>query len=123
MDASVYARPSLLIDTAVGRCNPTEWEGEFRLWESLLSGALVFVDQVTFWDRLPFPMKHKEHLIMYDRRDKSKFLELLEYYSTHPDEARKIAQAGKDFVLAHHMGSNRVDYMLQSLRNDSLIPL
>ena len=68
-------------------------------------------------------MKHKEHLIIYDRRDKSKFLELLEYYSTHQDEARKIALAGKEFVLAHHMGANRVDYMLQSLKTDSLIPL
>ena len=76
----------------------------------------MFVDKVSFWDRLPFPMIHKEHLIIYDRQDKTGFLKLLEYYSSHQEEARKIAQAGKEFVLAHHMGVNRVDYMLQSLR-------
>ena len=98
-----------------GRCNPAEWEGDFRLWEALLSGALVFVDQVSFWDRLPNPVVHEKHLIIYERDNKEEFLRLLSYYSEHPDEARQIGQAGKEFVLKHHMASNRIDYMLQQV--------
>ena len=98
-------------------CNPSQWEGDFRLWESILSGALVFVDIVTFWDRMPFPLKHKEHVIVYDRRDKKSFLEMLEYYTSHEDEARMIAKAGKQFVLDHHMASNRIDMLLQEVKD------
>lgn len=27
-------------------CNPSSWEGDFRLWEAMASGALVFVDEM-----------------------------------------------------------------------------
>ena len=101
----------------MARAEPLMCISVCRLWESVLSGALVFVDLVTFWDRMPFPMKHKEHVIMYDRRDKKAFLEMLEYYTSHEEEARDIAEAGKQFVLAHHMASNRVDVMLQEVKD------
>merc|ERR1711957_944835 len=40
-------------------CNPAEWEGDFRLWESLLSGALVFVDWITAFERMPYLLDKK----------------------------------------------------------------
>lgn len=103
--------------------NPAEWEGDFRLWEAMTSGALVFVDWITAFDRMPNLLVHKQHVIIYTRGDKAEFLELLEYYFTHPDEARKIAKAGHDFVRAHHMAPNRIDYVLTSLVNDFHVPL
>ena len=47
-------------------CNPSNWEGDFRLWEAMATGALVFVDEMAT------PMPHApvdgEHIIVYDNR-------------------------------------------------------
>jgi len=32
-------------------CNPSHWEGDFRLFEAMLSGALVFVDEMCARER------------------------------------------------------------------------
>ena len=100
--------------TGCNRCNPAEWEGDFRLWESLLSGALVFVDWITAFERMPY-LLDKKHLIIYNRKDQTGFLKLLEHYVTHEDEARSIATAGQKFARAHHMAANRIDYLLMHL--------
>ena len=36
-------------------CNPAEWEGDFRLWESFLSGAMIMVDKMTIPEWMPNP--------------------------------------------------------------------
>ena len=71
-------------------CNPSHWEGDFRLWEAVASGALVFVDNM--WVPTAHPFVDGEHLILYDQHDKDAFLRKLGYYLAHPDEARAIAR-------------------------------
>jgi len=61
-------------------CNPNGSEGDFRLWEALLSGALIFVDKMTTLDWLPHPFVHKKHLIFHDSTNQTEFDELLGYY-------------------------------------------
>ena len=34
--------PSKIVVT----CNPTGWEGDYRTWEALTSGALILVDKM-----------------------------------------------------------------------------
>ena len=97
------------------RGNPAEWEGDFRLWESLLSGALVFVDKLHAFERLPHPLVDGEHFIVYDLEDKARFMERLHYYLAHPVEARKIAKAGQRQARLYHMAANRIDFLLNSL--------
>jgi hypothetical protein len=36
-------------------CNPAAWEGDFRLWESFLSGAMIMVDKMTIPEWMPNP--------------------------------------------------------------------
>ncbi|EJK73495.1 hypothetical protein THAOC_04878, partial [Thalassiosira oceanica] len=88
-------------------CNPYRWEGDFRLWESLLSGAMVMVDRMAIPEFMPHPFIHKKHLVYYDPNNQTEFNELLDYYVKNEAEARKIGEAGYNFVLDHHMTSDR----------------
>ena len=97
--------------------NPNEWEGDYRLWEALLSGSLVFVDHMVILDMLPHPFIHREHLIFYDSSNQTEFNDLLSYYVEHEEEARKIAIAGYQHTLDWHMPANRVDYILDTIKN------
>ena len=96
-------------------CNPGTWEGDFRLWESMLSGALVLVDATESMALLPFPLQDKQHYVVYNSSDRADFEDKLEYYLAHPAEAGRIAKAGWDFVLAHHLPEHRVDYILNTM--------
>lgn len=98
-------------------CNPYSWEGDFRLWEALLSGALVMVDKMAIPQWMPHPLVHKKHLVFYDTRNQSEFNSLLKYYIEHEDEARRIGEAGYNFVLEHHMAKDRVSYILDKIES------
>ena len=45
-------------------CNPSNWEGDFRLWEALSSGALVFIDEMS--TPMPHAPRDGEHIVVYD---------------------------------------------------------
>lgn len=63
-----------------------------RLWESLCSKALVFVDYMY----LPhsFPLIDGEDVIFYDPFDADAFKEKLNYYLEHKDEVSSQADGG-----------------------------
>ena len=98
-------------------CNPSEWEGGFRLWEALLSGALVMVDRMAIPDFMPFPLEHGKHLVFYDSNNQTEFDELLEYYVNNEEEARQIGEVGYHYVLDHHMPKDRVSYILDKIES------
>jgi len=109
---------ALLADSKIiVTCNPFNWEGDFRLWEALLSGALVMVDQMAIPNWMPHPFVHKKHLVFFDTRNQTEFNSLLEYYVKHEDEARQIGKAGYNFVLEHHMAKDRVSYILDNIES------
>ena len=99
-------------------CNPSHWEGDFRLWEAVASGALVFVDNM--WVPTAHPFVDGEHLILYDQHDKDAFLRKLGYYLSHPDEARAIAKACLAHALKHHRAVSRMDFLLRSAHEERL---
>jgi len=61
--------------------NPAHWEGDFRLWESLASGALVFVDPLN--TPMPYPLIHGVHVIYFSNNDKDDLFQKLDYYRQH----------------------------------------
>lgn len=83
--------------------NPDGWEGDFRLFEALAGGALVFVDDmIATKDK---GLKHKEHLVYY--RSFDELNEMLLYYLENEKEALSIAKRGheksiKDFTYDAH---------------------
>jgi hypothetical protein len=113
MDFQTHLENSKIIVT----CNPWSWEGDFRLWEALLSGAMVMVDRMAIPNFMPHPFVHKKHLVYYDPRNQTEFEELLEYYVMNTEEAKKIGEAGYQFVLNHHMPKDRVEYILSKIQD------
>jgi hypothetical protein len=88
------------------------WEGDFRLWEAMSSGALVFVDPLMVPH--PYPLLDKKHVIYFSQNDESDLFEKLDYYRAHKAEARAIALQGYYHAMKHHRTSNTIDYILRT---------
>lgn len=94
-------------------CNPSSWDGDFRLFEALSSGALVFTDELH--TPTPYPLVDGVHVVVYDHADRGDLERKLRYYLARPEEAARVAANGLAHVLRHHRAVSRVDYVLRSL--------
>ncbi len=86
--------------------NPSGWEGDFRLWEALLTGNLVMCD----WMVNPPPgLEHGKNIVFY--KSIEELNTLLNYYGGMP-EREKIGKAGREYCLQKSRFSNRVEEVL-----------
>lgn len=92
--------------------NPANWEGDFRLWEAMCTGALIFVDPV--FVPHPFPLEDKVHVVFFSNSDRDDLFNKLDYYRANPLEARKIAVQGYLHAMKYHRTVNMVDYILRT---------
>ena len=92
--------------------NPSEWEGDFRLWESMATGALIFVDPI--FTPHPYPLIDGKHLVLFSNSNKTDLWQKLDYYRHHPDEARRIAITGYLHCMKYHRTVSMIDYVLRS---------
>ena len=99
--------------------NPSEWEGDFRLWESMATGALIFVDPI--FAPHPYPLIDGEHLVLFSNSNKSDLWHKLDYYRNHPDEARRVAFNGYLHCMKYHRTVSMIDYVLRSAHIKSAI--
>tara|TARA_Y100000389_G_C17451862_1_gene515425 strand:- start:1011 stop:1868 length:858 start_codon:yes stop_codon:yes gene_type:complete len=94
-------------------CNPSNWEGDWRTWDSLSSGALVFVD--IMMTPIKNPLIDKKHVIFYNRKNLSELKEKLIFYLKNPDLCKSIAKEGCEYARKYHKPSNRIDEILSHL--------
>ena len=87
---------------------PDGWEGDYRLMESLSSGALVLHNRMQL---PPRGLVDGTHWVLYDNH--MDMLDKVYHYACHPDKAAKIGTAGKKFVEKNHMPVNRVEEWLR----------
>jgi hypothetical protein len=92
--------------------NPAHWEGDFRLWESLATGAMVMVDHL--FVPYPHPLQDGKHIVFFDNNNETDFVTKLDYYHRHPEEARKIAVQGYLYAMKYHRTVSMMDYFLRS---------
>lgn len=92
--------------------NPADWEGDFRLWESMCTGALIFVDPL--YVPYPYPLVGGEHIVYFDNNNRTDLFTKLDYYRTNPAEARRVAINGYLFAMKYHRTVNMMDYILRS---------
>lgn len=92
--------------------NPADWEGDFRLWESMCTGALIFVDQL--YVPYPYPLVGGEHIVYFDNNNRTDLFAKLDYYRANPAEARRVAINGYLFAMKYHRTVNMMDYILRS---------
>ncbi|RYH16631.1 glycosyltransferase family 1 protein [archaeon] len=98
--------------------NPSSWEGDFRLWEALGSGALVFVDYL-FVPHM-YPLISEEHVVLFDNNNATDLFTKLDYYRSHWEEGRRIAHSGYLHALKHHRTVNMIDYVLTTAHTKRL---
>jgi hypothetical protein len=68
-----------------------------RFWEGLAMKRCVVTNRVP--DLKEFDIKEGEHYVGFEGKDEA--VEKLVYYSTHPEEAKKIAEKGYNWVKPH----------------------
>lgn len=88
---------------------PDGWEGDYRLMESLSSGALVLHNKMQL---PPRGLIDGTHWVLYDNH--MDMLDKVYHYACHPEKAAMIGASGKKFVESNHMPSNRVEEWLRS---------
>ena len=93
-------------------CQPYGWEGDFRTFEALASGALVISDKSYSMPKHSHPLVDGVHLVEYDRNDLDSMLSKIIYYLKNPDEAAEIAKRGQEFVLKHHTPAQRMKQII-----------
>jgi hypothetical protein len=99
---------SMIVVTA----NPSDWEGDFRLWESMASGALVMVDHL--YVPHPYPLEHMKHIVYYSNTNKSDLWSQLDYFRENEAERQKIATEGYLHILKYHRTANMADYVMKT---------
>ena len=106
--------------------NPADWEGDFRLWESFATGALVMVDPL--FVPHSYPLIDGVHVVYFSNLNKTDLFNKLDYYREHVEEARSIAIEGYLHTMKYHRTVNMVDYVLRSahlkraMANDIALP-
>lgn len=85
-----------------------EWEDHFRLYEALLSGALVMTDQmVTVPD---IGLKNGTSVVEFNSAEN--LISLANHYLTHEEERQSIASAGRFIALSRHRSWHRMEEII-----------
>lgn len=63
-----------------------------------------------------------KHLACWDAGDWAELDATIDHYLAHPDERRRIAEAGRAHVLAHHTYTHRVREIVEVMRDRHLLP-
>ena len=92
--------------------NPADWEGDFRTWESLAAGALVFVDPLMVPH--PYPLRDGVHIVYFSSHNKTELWEKLDLYMNDPARRERVAVNGYLYAMKYHRTINLVDYMLRT---------
>lgn len=101
--------------------NPANWEGDFRLWEAMGTGALIFVDPLFVPHQ--FPLVDGVHVVYYSNSNKTELFEKLDYYLANPKKAREIAINGYLHALKYHRTVSLMDYVLRTTHAQKLMDL
>lgn len=83
------------------------YEDHFRLFEALISGAMVMSDQA-----LAFPWGVVDHETVVVYKDFDELQQKVLYYLDHEDERLRIARAGRKLSLNHHRVWHRYNDLL-----------
>jgi len=90
------------------------WEDHYRTMESLLGGALVFVDPQLYF---PEYVEDGVNVIVYHSFEELR--RKLIYYLDHPAERFDIARRGRQLALTHHFRHQQAENLLLAMDDDN----
>lgn len=92
-------------------CNHNDWEGDWRLYESLSVGTCVFVD--TMLTPLDKEFIDGETIVFYNSINELR--EKLNFYLERPDLVEKITNKSKEFVYKYHKPEDRIQMVIKKI--------
>ena len=90
---------------------PSNYEGDYRLFEAMSSGALVLHNRMVL---PPHGLIDGEHWVLYD--NSVDLQEKLLYFYKNQDQAREIAMNGYKYCLNNHRPHHRIEQFLAYLK-------
>jgi hypothetical protein len=91
-----------------------------RVFEVLAARALLVTNALAGDDFQRLGLEDRRHLVLY--RSPRELFELIDHYLTHPDERRRIAEAGETLVLERHTYVHRVQALLAAAARQAPLP-
>lgn len=91
-------------------CNPNNWEGDWRLYESLSVGSCVFVDKMLIPS--DYPLQDGVHIINYTL---STLEEKLDLYLNDKLLRDKISLVSQKYVYDYHKPEDRIKYIINKI--------
>ncbi|KAL3936527.1 MAG: hypothetical protein SGBAC_008170 [Bacillariaceae sp.] len=82
-----------------------EWEGHYRLYEALISGAMVMSDQMLIGPRLG--LVNGTSIVEFNSA--ASLVSLAEYYLTNEKERQTIAARGRQVAMSQHRSWHRME--------------
>lgn len=87
----------------------------FRVFEVMISGALLLTERSG--NGLFDLFKDGEHLITYEKNNVDEAADKINHYLSHKEEARRIAEKGREEILTRHLACHRTEKVLSVLEN------
>lgn len=86
------------------------------VFEVLASGGFLLTDRLSAQAGLDRLFRDGEHLVCYDEVEDLQ--QKIEHYLGRPDQARRIARAGRDQYLAHHRPARKIAQLMAALAGE-----
>ncbi len=103
--ADVYSQSKIVFNC------PVNGDLNMRVFEALASGSMLLTQSIANGQRDLF--ENRVHLVEYG--DEREMLELLGYYLVHDDERERIAETGRQLVLAAHTYWHRCQTIIKTV--------
>jgi len=91
-------------------CNPNNWEGDWRLYESLSVGSCVFVDNMLI--PMENPLVDGVHVVNYTL---DSLHDKLDSYLQEESLRNEISLVSKDYVYYYHKPEDRIKYIINKI--------
>lgn len=105
--ASLYNQARVVVNQCVHR------DLNYRVYEAMSNGAMLITPAIE--NGQPELFEEGTHLITYPLHDSRAAAQKVRYYLEHEEERRRIAEAGRDLVMAHHTLGHRLETLLTLL--------
>ena len=86
----------------------------FRVFEAMMCGTLLLTEHSE--NGLLDLFENGKHLVTYEKNNVEQAAQLIEYYLAHPEEARKIAKAGRERIIELHTPMIRAQRLADVIR-------
>ena len=83
------------------------WEDHYRLFEALVSGAMIMTDRM-----LSLPAGYQNGTSIVEFSSAESLVSLVRYYVAHDDERQAIARRGRELAMSRHRSWHRMEELI-----------